>query len=134
MPKKVLPSIYPYDRDNFNPPAPVLEISLTVPNSLFSKNYIKSIALLDTGADITATPQWIVEQLQLKYVDEILASGYDGPPKKVFVYSVKIIFDNLEDFVIRTIPTDKKYVMIGRNILNKWSLLLKGRDNIFEIS
>ena len=134
MSKKVLYSIYYYDRDNFNPPAPVLEISLTVPNSLFSKNYIKSIALLDTGADITVTPQWMVEQLQLKYVDEILVSGYDGPPKKTFIYSVKIIFGNLEDFVIRTIATDKKYVMIGRNVLNKWSLYLKGRDNIFEIS
>lgn len=134
MSKKALPSIYPYDRDNFNPPAPVLEVSLTVPNSLFSKNYIKSIALLDTGADITATPQWIVEQLQLKYVDEILAGGYDGPLKKTFIYSIKIIFDNSEDLVIRTIATDKKYVIIGRNILNKWSLFLKGRDNIFEIS
>lgn len=134
MSKKVFPSIYSYDRDNFNPPAPVLEISLTVPNSLFSKNYIKSIALLDTGADITVIPQWMVEQLQLKYVDEILASGYDGLPKKTFVYSVKIIIDNLEDFVIRTIAIDKEYVIIGRNMLNKWSLYLKGRDNIFEIS
>jgi len=134
MPKKELPLIYPYDRDNFNPPAPVLEVSLAVPNSLFSKQFVKSPALLDSGADITVIPQWIAQQLQLKYVDEILASGYDGTPKKTFIYSVKIIFNNLGDFVIRTIASDIEYVLIGRDILNKWSLFLKGRGNIFEIS
>jgi len=95
---------------------------------------VKSLALLDSGADITAIPRWAVQQLQLKYVDEILASGYDGVTKKTLVYSVRIIFDKLGDFIIKTIATDEEYILIGRDILNKWSLLLKGRSKIFEIS
>jgi len=81
-----------------------------MPTPLFPGQIVKSPALLDSGADITVIPQWIAHQLQLKYVDEILASGYDGVPKKTFVYSVKIIFDNLGYLVIRTIISDSGYV------------------------
>jgi len=134
MPKKKLPLVHPYNRDNFEPPAPVLEVSLSIPVSVSQGQFVKSLALLDSGADITAIPRWAVQQLQLKYVDEILASGYDGVTKKTLVYSVRIIFDKLGDFIIKTIATDEEYILIGRDILNKWSLLLKGRSKIFEIS
>ncbi len=134
MPKRKSTLTYPYDKNNFEPPAPVLDVSLSIPHSSFSGQIVKSIALLDSGADMTVIPQWIAQQLQLKYIDEILASGYDGIPKKTFVYSVKIIFDNLGDFIIRTVVSDSEYVLIGRDILNRWSLFLKGRSKIFEIS
>jgi len=70
----------------------------------------------------------------LPHVDEVSVSGYDEVTKKAFVYSVKIIFNNLEEFVIRAIASDKDHVLIGRDILNKWSLFLKGRSKTFEIS
>jgi len=131
MPKKRLTLSYPYDKKNFNPPAPVLEVSLSIPNSQL---IVKLPALLDSGADITVIPQGITQQLQLKYVDEVLAIGYDGIQKKTFVYSVQIILHGLGDFIIKTITSDAEYVIIGRDILNKWSILLKGRDEVFEIS
>ena len=130
MPKKRLTLSYPYDKKNFNPPAPVLEVSLSIPNSQL---IVKLPALLDSGADITVIPQAIPQQLQLKYVDEVLAIGYDGIQKKTFVYSVQIILQGLGDFIIETITSDTEYVIIGRDILNKWSILLKGRDEVFEI-
>ena len=134
MPKKKSSLAHVYDEENFDPPAPVLEVSLSIPTPSFSGQIIKCPALLDSGADITVIPQWIVRQLQLQYVDEIIATGYDGIPKRAFVYSVKIILDNLGDLVIRTITSDGGYVLIGRDILNRWSLFLKGRSRIFEIS
>lgn len=134
MAKKKISFIHPYDSDNFNPPAPVLEVSLTVPAPVSYGQTIKSLALLDSGADITVIPRWIAQQLQLKYVDEVLASGYDGVAKETFVYSAKIIFDGLGNFIIKTIVSDDEYILIGRDILNKWSLLLKGRSRIFEIT
>lgn len=134
MVKKRTSFIHPYDVDNFDTPAPVLEVSLTAPDPVSYGQIVKCLALLDSGADMTVIPRWIAEQLQLKYVDEVEASGYDGVIKKTFVYSAKIIFDNLGGFIIRTIAENNEHILVGRDILNKWSLLLKGRDRIFEIS
>jgi len=134
MPKKKLPLIHSYDRDNFDPPAPVLDVSLAAPGPVSYRQIVKSLALLDSGADMTVIPRWVAQQLQLKYVDEVLASGYDGVTKKTFVYSVKIIFERMGEFITRAIVSDNVHVLIGRDILNRWSLFLKGRSEVLEIS
>ena len=85
--KKKIPFSRPYDQRNFNPPAPVMEVSLSVPS--IQSAVLKSPALLDSGADITVIPEQIIQQLQLRYVDEVTASGYDGIPRQTFIYSVK---------------------------------------------
>ena len=83
MPKKKLPLVYPYNRDKFDPPAPALEVSLTIPGSVSYGQIVKSLALIDSGADMTVIPKWVTQQLQLKYVDEISVIGYDGISKKL---------------------------------------------------
>ncbi len=130
--KKKIPFSHPYDQQNFNPPAPVMEVSLSIPSA--QAVILRSPAFLDSGADITVIPEQIVQQLQLRYVDEIMASGYDGILKQTFIYSVKLIFNGLGDFIVRAIASNNDHVLVGRDILNKWSLLLKGRNKIFEIS
>lgn len=130
--KKKTPFSRPYDQQNFNPPAPVMEVSLSIPGA--QSVILKSPALLDSGADITVIPEQIVQELQLKYVDEITACGYDGVPKQVFIYSVKLIFDGLGNFIVRAITLNNDHALIGRDIINKWSLLLEGKKKIFEIT
>lgn len=134
--KKKIPFSCSYDQQNFNPPAPVMEVSLSIPSTQtqLQSVILKLPALLDSGADITVIPQQMVQELQLKYVDEITASGYDGIPKQTFIYSVKLIFNGLGDFIVRAIASNNDHVLVGRDILNKWSLLLKGRNKIFEIN
>ena len=134
MPKKNPPLVYTYNRDEFYPPAPALEVSLTIPGPVSYGQIVKSLALIDSGADRSAIPKWVVQRLQLKYVDEETVYDYNGVGKKTFVYSVKIIFDNIGDFTTRAIIIDGNYVLVGRDILNKWSLFLKGPSEIFEIS
>lgn len=126
---------FPYDKNNFKPPAPVLEVSLSMPIPSLSDQIVKSPALIDTGADITSIPIWIVEELKLTNIDITKVRGYnDTEYKPTNVYTVKIHIENLGDFIIRTIASYDNYVLVGRDILNKWSLFLKGPSEIFEIS
>lgn len=131
MTKKKISLVFHYDKKNFATPAPVLKISLSSPAP--QGEVIKTLALLDSGADITVIPQDIVYQLQLKYVNQRPIIGYDGIPRDVFVYSAKITFDNLGDFIIEVIASEIGYALVGRDILNKWLILLNGRKEIFEI-
>lgn len=132
MAKKSNLSRYPYKDDGSNVPAPVLEVSLSLP--IDSEVIVRTPALVDSGASITVIPQNIVEQLQLRYVDEIRVIGVDMNARYFPVYSVKIIFDRLGEFVIRAIAYKNSYALIGRDLLNKWSVFLKGREKILEIS
>ena len=135
MPKKKPPLVYTYNRDKFDPPAPALEVSLSIPIPSLSDQIVKSPALIDTGADITSIPIWIVEELKLTRIDITKVRGYsDTEDKPTNVYTVKIHIENLGDFIIRTIASYDNYVLVGRDILNKWSLFLKGPSEIFEIS
>lgn len=133
MQKKKTPISYAYDEYNFNPPALVLEISLSAPFPSEGQT-IKFTALLDSGADISVIPRQIARRLRLRYVNKITVAGFDGAPKTAFVYSVRIISDHLEDFIIQAITANSDHVLIGRDILNKWLLFLKGPSKKFEIS
>jgi len=55
--KKRIPFSHPYDQENFNPPAPVMEVSLSIPTG--QSVILKLPALLDSGADITVIPEWM---------------------------------------------------------------------------
>ena len=57
MVKGKLPLVFQYDANSFNPPAPVLEVSLSSPVS--QGKVIKIPALLDSGADITVIPHYV---------------------------------------------------------------------------
>lgn len=132
MPSTKSALIYPYDGNNFDPPAPVFKICLTTPLSL--KQTIESQAQLDSGADITVIPKTIAQQLQLMSVEKIQILDYDDVPRDALIYSVRIIVGGLMDMIIRVATSNGEYVLIGRDILNKWSLSLIGPKNIFEIT
>jgi predicted aspartyl protease len=119
----------------FDPPAPVLEILLASPGVALP-NPTPVEALIDSGADITVIPKKLVEQLQLKLVDQLPAMGYEGggSEKLADVYSVKIFIRDVGDYIVKVISSDHDYAFIGRDIVNSWELLLHGKANVFEIS
>ena len=119
----------------FDPPAPVLEIFLSSPGTAISPPTPVE-ALIDSGADITAIPRKLVEQLQLKLVDQLPAIGYEGveSEKLADVYSVKVLIRDVGDHIIRVISSNYDYAFIGRDLINSWELFLHGKANMFEIS
>jgi predicted aspartyl protease len=125
--------IFDYN-NNVNPPAPFLEISFLTPISQNLKSCIKSNAIIDSGASISVIPKRIAYELELKYIDEIKVKGFKGSESKSYVYPILITIKSLGNFITKVITWDEQYAIIGRDLLNKWLILLNGPDNNFEIS
>jgi len=126
-------SIYQYNKNLLGLLAPALEVILSTPTKVPGQNNIKSIALIDTGATITIIPIRIVQELQLKYVDEITITGVEGVARNYYAYSVAVEFKNIGYFIIKAAAANIGYVLVGRDILNMWNMLLNGPDRTLKI-
>jgi predicted aspartyl protease len=114
---------YPYDNRRYNPPAPVIPITVHVPGN--STNQVKTDALVDTGADITCLPKALIDALGAEP-----ASCYD-----VFGINGKFIGPAESYFLEFEIAVTKKLVeviavsddpILGRNLVNEFTLQLHG--------
>ena len=144
MSKKELKLVFDYN-NNVIPPAPFLEVLFFTPISLKSKKGIKSYAMIDSGAYISVIPKSIAIKLDLKYIDVIEAKGFRNSDfennsqnkrekEKSYVYPILITIESLGDFTTKVITWDEEFALIGRDLLNKWLVLLNGPDKKFEIS
>lgn len=132
MSKKESKLVFDYN-NNIIPPAPFLEVSFLTPIPLNIKNSIISHAMIDSGASMTVIPKWIVDKLELKYIYKINVIGFTGESEP-YVYPILINIESLGDFITEAITWDKEYALIGRDLLNKWLVLLNGPDKKSEIS
>ena len=123
---------YDSDPSHFRVPAPVLSDILLV-NPLLPDLRTQVVGLLDSGADGTIIDPRLVIRLRLAQVDEDLISvatdDGDAEDRSVPVYSVRIVYENILDEVIRisSLPRlAEDDVLIGRDILNNLFLELWG--------
>jgi predicted aspartyl protease len=114
---------YKYSK-NFDPPAPVIELSISTPLPYGSTS---SIALVDSGADITVIPEQIISRLKLRRVDSMLASGFGKGVSEAIVYSAALSIEGIsEPLVYRVLSWSKDYALVGRDLLNKFIAVLNG--------
>jgi predicted aspartyl protease len=114
---------YKYSK-NFNPPAPVIEISVSAP---LSKDAISITALIDSGADITVIPDRIIAQLKLRRVDSTPVSGFGKRVIQATVYSVTLEIEGIsESEIYRILGWSEDYALIGRDLLNQLIAVLNG--------
>ncbi len=114
---------YRYSRD-FDPPAPVIELSISIPLSNASTS---SVALVDSGADITVIPERIISRLKLRRVDSMLASGFGKDIIEAPAYSAILSIEGiLKPKIYRILSWNNDYALIGRDLLNKLIAVLNG--------
>lgn len=121
-----------YDTNNFNPPAPVADVTLTNPIDS-TKSVNADNVLVDSGADITQIPRWIAEQIELMPIGT--AQGFDYEHNSTgmkTVYSVRISFGRFS-FLIQAVETTGDTI-IGRNVINQLQTMLRGPQQTLEIS
>ena len=130
--KEVKPTVFPYKiLSQYEPAAPALNVDLIV-NGTEKKNVF---ALLDSGAGITLIPQSIIEEIQPPIIDVPIRFGFTGGEAESLLYALKIRIPRVGVWYTEVVGySGLNYTLIGRDILNKCSLFLKGRNRLFEIS
>lgn len=121
------------------PSAPVLQFRLTPPQE---RDFTETIvALVDTGADFTLIPQDILIKIDVPEMRWAYVRGLWGEELAVSLYLVDLHLDNmvLPGIEVAGIPeiypaTDEdNEAILGRNVLNKLTLLLDGPPEQIEV-
>jgi predicted aspartyl protease len=91
-------------------------------------------AQLDTAADLSVVPWRIVEELQLDQLGEIEALGFGGHLMTMPTFLVQIQLRGLAPQVVEVLASaEEPYVLLGRDVLNRFRVTLDGRNLVLEI-
>jgi predicted aspartyl protease len=113
----------PYSFD-FDPPAPVLSIVLT--GVVRSRPQMRLPALIDTGADMTAIPSTAVKRLHLYSVGRMAVEGIEGMAATVNIYTIRLALEGQPVREMEVVQTGQPFVILGRDWLERYYLLLNG--------
>lgn len=114
---------YRYDNQHYNPPAPVLPITVRAPGN--SMKHITTDALVDTGADMTVLPRAIINALDAERastcnvfcINEVSIGACDTYFLEFEIAGSRKL---LEVIAVGDEP------ILGRNLINEFTLRLHG--------
>jgi predicted aspartyl protease len=121
----------PYDTQ-FDPPAIVLPV--TIGGVVHRRPQIELSALIDTGADVTAVPESLVERLKLYPVGRLQLEDANAVKTVVFTYEANMAMAKETMEKMEVIVTPYPFVILGRDWLSDYYLLLDGPGRQFQLS
>ena len=101
---------------------------------------IADCAILDTGSDLTLVSFSIISSLQAKLIKRKKSVPFKGLSREIegIPYRVKVSFDHKEYFNVLVLAVAdcelNGETIIGRNILNRYTINFDGRNQVFTIS
>lgn len=116
----------------YAPPAPVIECRFAPPQT---ENWSGPYpALIDTGADITIVPAPYLLALELPEDDTRYLRSQWGERREVTIHTLDIQLGAVRlPAVAIAADQDGTDIILGRNLLNKLTLLLNGPQRMMEI-
>lgn len=91
-------------------------------------------ALIDTGADVTAIPVTAVRRLRLYAVGRIEVEDIHARVETVELYTVQLAITDLPVREMEVVPTEQPFIILGRDWLESYYLLLNGPEQTFLLS
>lgn len=116
----------------FDPPAIVLPV--TIAGVVHRRPRIELSALIDTGADDTAVPESLVERLNLYPVGRLQLEDANAVKTPVFTYEANMAMVGEPAKKMEVIVTPYPFVILGRDWLSNYYVLLDGPGQQFQIS
>jgi hypothetical protein len=122
-----------YDRLNYDPAAPVVEITIT--HSSISSLSHNLVALIDSGADATMLPIDVLKSIKAKFIESRGMRGITGHAIKVDTYLLTMKIDPFSIHGIEAVALERdSEAIIGRDTLNQLQVILDGLSNTVTIS
>jgi len=120
-----------YSAKQFDPPAPVANVTLRNPAT--GDSFADVPMLIDTGADTTLLPVYAVEQLGIEPDKDAVfeVQGFDGEIKLVKVVKLELFFLD-KKFTGEFLLVERPMGILGRNVLNNICLLFDGPRGTWE--
>ena len=117
---------------DLRPPAPFVHVTLRKPGGDLELANLP--AQVDTGADRTVIPWRLVEALGLVQLDEIRIGSFGGLQQRFPSFAVQLEVRLLKPIVIEVLATEAEvWVLLGRDVLNRYPVLLDGPNLRLEI-
>jgi predicted aspartyl protease len=124
------PYLEPEEDEEYPAPGCTVKVSW----DRYSRDYT---AIIDSGAAYTCVPVELVSDFQLEQRGEIDVVGTTGPSEVQGIYEINLEFLGLtfscHPVLAGTGEITKEFILIGRDILNSYSVLLDGPNLIFTI-
>jgi hypothetical protein len=122
---------YNYNRQ-LTPPAPFVHVRAAAPAS--GKAVEQIAAQLDSAADRSVIPWSVVEALQLPQLDELPALGFGGHLVSVPTFLVQLTVRSCTPITVEAFASrEEPYVLLGRDVLNHFRVLLDGPNLVLEM-
>lgn len=120
-----------YNRQK-QPPVPFVLVSLV--NPLDGSTISEIPAQLDTAADRTLVPLGHMQALGLEPIDDIVIGGFGGSEETMPVFAVTLgLFTMPGRTICAVAHFDEPWVLLGRDVLNAFHLVLYGPNLALEI-
>jgi hypothetical protein len=114
-----------------DPPAPFVNVTVTCPTRLVRTT---CPAQLDTGADCTVLPRSIVEELELLEDGYWTIQGFVEEQSDIPLFTVDLGIQALPPVRCRVVlGANEKYVLLGRDVINAYRMILDGPKQVLDI-